>query len=82
MQALNEFRGVDHVTIHIPDEDDKPICGGRREPGNELYGPHEVAITPDYVDICLDCRDLVPRSELHNAQYLHTGTDDTEGNDE
>lgn len=73
MRAINEFRGVNHVTIHIPDENGKPICSGRREQGNELHGPHEVSVTPEHTDVCPNCRDLVPESERCNDRYVHRG---------
>lgn len=75
MRSLNEFQGIYHVATHIPDGNGEPICGGLREPGNELHGPHEVAVTPNHVDVCADCRDLVPKPELHNARYSHTNTE-------
>lgn len=71
MKAIGEFRGVYHVTIHIPDEDGGPLCDGRREPGNELYGPHEMAVTPCHPDVCPNCREYVPESEMENGRYTH-----------
>lgn len=72
MQALNEFQGVYHVSIHIPDENGDPLCDAPREPENDLYGPHEVGVTPEHVDVCPNCREFVPDEELHNARYRHT----------
>lgn len=75
MKALNEFQGVYHVTIHVPDGDGEPLCSAPREAGNDLYGPHEVGVTPSHVDVCEDCREFVPEEELHNPQYLHSDGD-------
>lgn len=67
MKALNEFQGVNHVSIHIPDEDGEPLCDAPREEGNDIYGPHEVAVTPNHVDVCDDCREI-DRSNTETSQ--------------
>lgn len=72
MKALIEFQGVYHVAVHIPDEDGNPVCGGKREPQNEIHGPHDVGVTPEHTDVCPNCRELVPDSELCNPRYRHT----------
>lgn len=74
MKALNEFKGVDHVSIHVPDEDGDPLCSAPREQANDLYGPHEVAVTPSHVDVCPTCRELVPDEDLHNSRYVHAAS--------
>lgn len=76
MKALGEFRGVNHVSIHIPDENGDPLCNAPREAGNELYGPHEMAVTPGHIDVCDDCVEFVPDSERHNEDYRHGGNDE------
>ena len=58
MKAISEFRGVNHVSIHLPDGEGDPLCDAPREKGNDLFGPHEMAVTPNHVDVCQDCSEL------------------------
>lgn len=57
IEAINEFRGINHVTIHLSTDDGEPLCAGRREEGNDLYGPHKVGVTPNHIDVCPNCKE-------------------------